>query len=88
MEALITSLEGPKGGKSKDNGAPQEVVSNMQKRIFLLDNKFMLQFFVCVHTLCCQSGVLAVHMRTVNLIDPESKWYTSCHKSDSISPWH
>ena len=30
---------------------------------------------MCAHTML-QSGVLAVHMRTVNLIDPESKWYT------------
>lgn len=50
------SLEGPKGGKSKDNGAPQEVVSNMQKRIFLLDNKFMLQIVIRVHALCCRVG--------------------------------
>ena len=40
---------------------------------------------MCLHIML-QNGVLAVHVKTLKIIDSESKWYTSCHKQESISP--
>ena len=86
MEELIKSLEGAKGGKSKNKETPQEVVSNMQfLYFFFLDNKLVLQIiFMCLHVML-QNGVLAVHVKTLKIIDSESKW---AHLMSQLARFH
>lgn len=67
MEELIKSLEGPKEG-SKGCGVPVEVVCLCSKKLVM--NQVI---DVVMRLFSLQNGVLAVHVRTVKVVDSESK---------------